>query len=58
MAKSIRAHAHADVELPEGWNRENTSITFSVVVKREDIDEELPQENVQVEVNEIQEYSD
>ena len=58
MAKSIRAHAHADISLPEGWNSENTSIAFSVVVKREDTSEKLPQDSIQVEVDEIQEYED
>ena len=53
MTKSVRAHAHADISLPEGWDGENTSITFSVEVKREDTEEVLSQDNIELKTDDI-----
>lgn len=58
MTKSVRAHAHADIFLPEGWEGENTSITFSVEVKQEDTEEILSQDNIELKIDDIDEDED
>jgi hypothetical protein len=51
--RPVRVEAHADIKLPADWTPHNTSITFSVNVKREDIGSQLPDENIKVEVDDV-----